>query len=169
MCCDNDVVDVVYHDYIFDMPPKKIVVASGYFDVLHAGHVEYLQKSKALGDVLIVIVNNDRQAKLKKGFSLMSTDERIKLIRALSCVDVVVESIDEDRTVCKTLAMLHPDIFAKGGDQNISTIPEATICRERGIQIIDGLGDKIQSSRWVLGEMRKRLADVDERYLTEGM
>lgn len=127
-------------------PNKQIVVASGYFDPLHAGHVEYLQKSKELGGTLIVIVNNDRQATLKKGSPFMPAAERIKVLRALQCVDIAVESIDEDRTVCKTLAMLHPHIFTNGGDQNNDTIPEATICNKMGIQMVDGLGDKIQSS-----------------------
>ena len=147
--------------------PQKIVVASGYFDPLHSGHVEYLQKAKSLGDKLIVIVNNDNQAKMKKGFSFMTATERIKLVRELICVDAVVESVDEDRSVCKTLKSLHPDIFAKGGDQTVGTIPEAKICDELGIKVVDGLGDKIQSSRWLLSEIKKNLANADEKYLCE--
>ena len=104
--------------------PKKIVVASGYFDPLHWGHVEYLQRSRELGDKLIVIVNNDRQAVSKKGFYCMPADQRVRLIRELECVDTAIESIDEDSTVCKTLAALHPDIFANGGDQTNPSIPE---------------------------------------------
>lgn len=125
---------------------KKIVVCSGYFDPIHAGHVEYLQRSKELGGTLVVIVNNDRQASLKKGKPFMPASERIKVIRALACVDLAIESIDEDRTVCKTLAAIHPHVFTNGGDQNNDTIPEAEICRKMGIELIDGLGDKIQSS-----------------------
>lgn len=132
------------------MPSKQIVVASGYFDPLHAGHVEYLQKSKELGDILIVIVNNVHQAKLKKGTSLIPAVNRIKVVRALECVDVAIESIDDDRSVCKTLAALHPDIFTNGGDQTNENIPEAKVCNKMGIKMVDYLGDKIDSSSKII-------------------
>jgi cytidyltransferase-like protein len=140
------------------MTERRIVVASGYFSPLHAGHVEYLQKSKALGDLLIVIVNNDRQEILKKGKSFMKASERIKVIRELRCVDVAIESIDEDRSVCKTLAALHPHVFTNGGDQFNQNIPEAGICKELGIELIDGLGEKIQSSSTLI-ENAKQIPD----------
>ena len=123
-----------------------IVVASGYFDPLHIGHIEYLNKSASLGNKLIVIVNNDKQAKLKKGKAFMPCSERVKVVRELTNVDIAIESCDEDRTVCKTLALLHPYIFTNGGDQTNDTIPEREICEKMGIQMIDGLGAKIQSS-----------------------
>ena len=126
---------------------KKIVVASGYFSILHLGHIEYLEKSKELGDILIVIVNNDKQAALKKnGKILVSCKERIQVVRALRCVDLAVESIDENRSVCRTLAMLHPDIFTNGGDQTNDNIPEAATCKTMGIEMVDDLGSKIQST-----------------------
>mmetsp|Transcript_17557 Transcript_17557/g.19751 ORF Transcript_17557/g.19751 Transcript_17557/m.19751 type:complete len:148 (+) Transcript_17557:27-470(+) len=134
---------------------KKIVVASGYFDPLHYGHVEYLQKSRDLGDALIVIVNNDQQATLKKGRPFMPAAERVKMIRSLSCVDAAIESMDEDRTVCKTLAALHPDIFANGGDQFNNKIPEAAVCEKLGITMMDGLGNKIQSSSWLVAAAKE--------------
>jgi len=129
---------------------KDIVVASGYFDPLHIGHIEYLKESKKLGDKLIVIVNNDYQTKLKKGKSFMPCSERVKVVRELECVDIAIESIDKDRTVCETLKILHPDIFTNGGDQNNDSIPEKSICLENNITLVDGLGDKIQSSSWLL-------------------
>ena len=104
---------------------KKIVVASGYFSPLHKGHIEYLTKSKELGDFLVVIVNNDKQSIMKHNYSFMTCEERIEVIRALSCVDMVVESIDTDRSVCNTLKMLHPHIFTNGGDQTNESIPES--------------------------------------------
>lgn len=125
---------------------SKIVVASGYFDPLHIGHIEYLKKSRDLGGRLIVIVNNDYQAKLKKGKAFMSAKERVKIIRELNCVDLAIEAVDKDRTVIETIKVLHPDIFTNGGDQNNSKIPEKHICIEMGIELVDGLGDKIQSS-----------------------
>eukprot|EP00746_Dinoflagellata_sp_MGD_P165090 gnl/MRDRNA2_/MRDRNA2_94169_c0_seq1.p1 gnl/MRDRNA2_/MRDRNA2_94169_c0~~gnl/MRDRNA2_/MRDRNA2_94169_c0_seq1.p1 ORF type:complete len:170 (+),score=34.41 gnl/MRDRNA2_/MRDRNA2_94169_c0_seq1:77-511(+) len=129
---------------------KKVVVASGYFDPMHYGHVEYLQRSKDLGDTLIVIVNNDRQAAMKKGAPFMPARERVKLVRSLECVDAAIESIDEDRSVCKTLACLHPDIFTNGGDQFNESIPEAEPCNRLGIQMVDNLGAKVQSSSWLI-------------------
>merc|ERR1712150_377314 len=119
------------------------------------GHIEYLKNSKDLGDTLIVIVNNDRQAALKKGKPFMKAAERVKLVRSLECVDAALESMDEDRTVCKTLAALHPDIFANGGDQFNTNIPEASVCAELGIEMRDGLGGKIQSSSWLLKAARE--------------
>lgn len=130
----------------------KLVCVSGYFDPLHIGHIEYLKKSKEIGDELVVIVNNDHQAKLKKGKSFMPEDERVKVVKEIKCVDKVVLSIDTDRTVCKTLEMMEPkpDFFCNGGDQNNNTIPETDICNRRGIELRDGFGEKIQSSSWLI-------------------
>ena len=125
---------------------EKVVVASGYFDPLHVGHLECLELAKGLGGKLVVIVNSDKQAVLKKGFAFMPEEERMKIVGALGCVDEVVLSIDDDQTQCKTLAMIKPDIFAKGGDRHAGEIPESDVCRELGIEIVDGLGEKIQSS-----------------------
>ena len=125
---------------------SKVVVASGYFDPMHVGHIECLEKAKELGDKLIVIVNNDVQIRLKKGKSFMSQEDRMKIVSSLRCVDEVFLSIDEDKSVCRSLEAIKPNIFAKGGDRTIDEIPETPICRELGIQIIDGLGEKIRSS-----------------------
>ena len=124
----------------------KIVVTSGYFDPLHVGHLECLELAKQLGDKLIVIVNSDLQAKLKKGKSFMGEQDRMNIILALKCVDEVFLSIDKDETQCDSLKYLNPDIFAKGGDRMSSEIPESTLCQELGIKIVDGLGKKIRSS-----------------------
>lgn len=129
---------------------EKIVCVSGYFNPLHCGHLEYFEKSKELGDKLIVIVNNDKQSILKKGKSFMSEYERLKIIRSLRIVDMAVLSIDEDRSVCKTLESVRPHIFTNGGDQYNDLIPEKDICEKLGIKLIDGLGYKIQSSSWLL-------------------
>ena len=130
----------------------SIACVSGYFDPIHIGHIEYFKKSKTIADKLMVIVNNDEQAILKKGKAFMSADERVKIIQELKCVDYVVKSIDTDRTVCKTIASLdpRPTYFCNGGDQNNNSIPEAAICEELGIELRDGFGDKIQSSSWLI-------------------
>lgn len=128
----------------------KVICTSGYFNPLHKGHVEYMEKAKALGDKLVVIVNNDRQRALKGSKEFMDEQERMIIVRALRCVDEVVLSIDEDSSVSKTLEMIKPDIFAKGGDRFNSEIPEAKVCERLGIEMVDGLGGKIQSSSWLL-------------------
>lgn len=132
---------------------KDITIAvSGYFDPTHIGHIEYLKLAKALGDKLIVILNNDEQAQLKKGKIFMPLNERKIILESLNMVDEVFISIDKDETVCKSLERLRPDIFAKGGDRNINNIPEAEICKKLGIVIVDGLGEKIQSSSKLIKE-----------------
>jgi rfaE bifunctional protein nucleotidyltransferase chain/domain len=130
----------------------KTVAASGYFNPLHKGHVEYLEKAKSLGDKLVVILNNDHQRALKGSKEFMSQEERMVILKALRCVDEVVLSIDMDPTVCKSLEMIKPDIFAKGGDRFASEIPEAEVCNRLGILMVDGLGNKIQSSSWLLAK-----------------
>jgi len=129
-----------------------VACVSGYFDPLHIGHIEYFKLSKNVSDKLMVIVNNDEQAILKKGKPFMSVDERINIIKELKCVDYVVKSCDLDRTVCKTLATVvpRPDYFCNGGDQNNLSIPEAQICKELNIILLDGFGEKIQSSSWLI-------------------
>ena len=122
------------------------VVASGYFDPLHVGHIEYLERAKKLGDTLIVIINNDEQARLKKGRSFMNEDDRLIIVSALECVDVAIMSIDKNESVCRTLKKINPDIFANGGDRIIENILEKGICEKYGIKIVDQLGDKIRSS-----------------------
>jgi len=122
------------------------VAVSGYFDPLHIGHIEYMKLSKELGDELIVIINNDKQAILKKGRSFMNESERMEIVKNLRFVDKVFLSIDEDASVCKTLAMIKPDIFTNGGDRHNSEIPEARVCRELGIELREGMGEKIQAS-----------------------
>ena len=129
----------------------KIVVTSGYFDPLHVGHLECLEMAKELGDRLIVIVNSDLQAKLKKGKSFMNENDRMKIISALKFVDGVFLSIDKDKSQYESLRYIKPNIFAKGGDRMSDEIPESKVCKELGIKIVDGLGEKIRSSSDLTG------------------
>jgi len=126
---------------------KKVCV-SGYFNPLHFGHIQLFQNAKALGDYLIVIINNDQQVKLKGSIPFMKATERAEIIKNLKMVDEVIISIDEDKTVCKTLEKAHPDIFANGGDRkNTNDIPEAEVCNRLGIEMIFNVGgEKSQSS-----------------------
>ena len=127
------------------------VAVSGYFDPIHIGHLEYLKMAKDLGDYLIVIVNNDYQSNLKKGKSFMNELDRVEIVKALKLVDEVFLSIDKDKTVSKSLEKLKPDIFANGGDRSTEEIPEAEVCVNFNIKMIDGLGDKIRSSSELTG------------------
>ena len=127
------------------------IAISGYFDPIHIGHLEYIKLAKELGKYLIVIVNNDKQAALKKGKSFMCEDDRLAIVSQIKGVDEAIMSIDEDKTVCKTLDLIKPDVFANGGDRSNSEIPESSICKENGTKIIDGLGDKIRSSSELTG------------------
>jgi cytidyltransferase-like protein len=122
----------------------KVVAVSGYFDPIHVGHLEYLKMAKNLGDKLIVIVNSDYQAGLKKGTSFMPEDDRLEIVKSLRCVDEVFLSIDKDKSVCKSLEYLKPDIFANGGDRSLNEIPETAVMKKYNIEMIDGLGMKIR-------------------------
>ena len=129
---------------------KKVAI-SGYFDPIHVGHLEYIEMSKKLGDYLIVIVNNNKQCVLKKGKPFMDEMDRIKIIKAIKWVDEVFLCVDEDSTVCKSLEKIKPDIFTNGGDRHNTEIPEAVVCRKYGIELIDGMGNKIRSSSELTG------------------
>lgn len=128
-------------------PKLKVVAVSGYFNPIHVGHLEMIQKAKKLGDKLVVIINNDLQVALKGSVPFMSLADRVKIVKALRDVDRVFISIDKDKTVCKTLAKIKPDIFANGGDRHsINDVPEYPICQKYKIKMVDGLGKKIRAS-----------------------
>ena len=136
---------------------SKAIIVSGYFNPLHKGHIEYFHLAKAKGDQLFVIVNNDHQRALKESKEFMLEAERVLIVKELTVVNQVILSIDQDKTVCATLEKIHQDFsknfelfFANGGDQNNKSIPEVSICQKVGIGLLDGLGDKIQSSSWLL-------------------
>ena len=138
------------------MKPKAILV-SGYFNPLHKGHLELFEKAKAYGDALWVIVNSDLQRELKGSKEFMDENERLIIVSALWMVDKALISIDKDKTQRATLGDLADQYsgeyelyFANGGDQNNDSIPEVPVCKEKGIGLLEGLGDKIQSSSWLL-------------------
>ena len=136
---------------------SKAIIVSGYFNPIHKGHLEYFQNAKANGDKLFVIVNSDFQRALKGSKEFQDEKERVFIVENLRLVDKCFLSIDKDRTVVESIKMIFKEFgnvyklaFANGGDQNNDTIPERPICEELGIELIDGLGDKIQSSSWLL-------------------
>ncbi len=139
------------------MKKKKAVIVSGYFNPIHKGHLEYFNNAKSLADELFVIVNSDFQRDLKGSKEFQIETERLLIVSNIKAVDKAILSIDRDRTVCATLKRIANEfgasydlVFANGGDQNNDTIPERSTCDAVGIALIDGLGDKIQSSSWLL-------------------
>ena len=136
---------------------KKAIIVSGYFNPIHKGHLEYFKNAKKLSEELFVIVNSDFQRELKGSKAFQDEEERMIIVNSIKGVDKAILSIDKDRTVCKTIEKISNEFseeyelsFANGGDQNNDTIPEKPICKELGVSLIDGLGDKIQSSSWLL-------------------
>ena len=129
----------------------KTVAISGYFDPIHVGHLEYIELSKRMGDYLVVIVNNNHQCKLKKGKHFMDESDRIKIVESIKGVDEVFLSIDSDKTVCKSLEKIKPDIFTNGGDRHNQEIPESIVCKKHGIELLEGMGKKIRSSSDLTG------------------
>ena len=133
----------------------KTIAVSGYFIWPHVGHMQYFRQAAKYGNV-IAIVNNDEQQKLKYGKILVPLEERIEILRDNKNITLVIPSIDKDRTVCKTLEQLRPDYFGKGGDSSYANVPEMEICNRLGIKTIFGLGEKVQSSSWLIKGLKDR-------------
>lgn len=119
-----------------------IVAVSGAFDPIHTGHIRYIHEASKLGDKLIVILNSDQFLLRKKGFVFMPFIEREEILRSIKGVDDVVVSIDEDQTVRKTLEVVKPNIFAKGGN-SLDHIPEVNICKILGCKVVMHVGGEI--------------------------
>lgn len=135
---------------------NKAIIVSGYFNPVHRGHIELFINAKVHAEKLFVIVNNDYQRKLKGSKAFMLEAERAFIVSNLKQVDSVFLSIDKDRTVVETIKHIHDTfpqyklLFGNGGDQNNNSIPEAKICTELGIDLVEDLGKKVQSSSWLL-------------------
>lgn len=136
---------------------RKAVIVSGYFNPIHKGHLELFEKAKQVGDFLIVIVNSDLQRELKGSKEFQDENERLLIVQSLKNTSFSLISVDKDSTQIETIKKLYEmfggvfDLhFANGGDQDNTTIPEADICNQLGVKLVDGLGDKIQSSSWLL-------------------
>lgn len=115
---------------------KTIVSTNGCFDILHVGHVRYLQESKKQGDVLIVCVNSDASVKRLKGDSrpINSEADRAEVLAALGCVDYVV--VFEEDTPCNLIEIIKPDIHTKGGDYNPDNLPETEVICSNGGKLV---------------------------------
>lgn len=115
---------------------KRIAATSGCFDILHAGHVTYLEEAKAKGDILVVLLNADVSVRRLKGASrpVVPQDERAVVIAGLGCVDYV--SVFGEDTPCRALSCFKPDIFVKGGEYEGMHIPELDILAAYGGRVV---------------------------------
>tara|TARA_R110000744_G_scaffold198408_1_gene317665 strand:+ start:3000 stop:3452 length:453 start_codon:yes stop_codon:yes gene_type:complete len=145
----------------------RVIMVSGYFNPIHSGHLDYLEAAKKQCDYLIVIVNSDEQVKLKGSDPFMGEAERLRLVRALRCVNRAVISIDEDGTVCQSIRKefycLNNDpfvqgvSFANGGDRKEGGVPEDSLELELGIRMLYNIGgEKTQSSSTLLYKSKTR-------------
>lgn len=134
----------------------KIVLANGCFDLLHVGHVRYLEGAKTLGDVLVVGVNSDKQARILKGEGrpFMSENDRAALISAFRCVDVV--TIFDEPTVEELIRAIRPDFHAKGTDYTTESVPEREIVRECGGEVVIVGDPKDHSSTNIIETVRRK-------------
>jgi cytidyltransferase-like protein len=138
----------------------KVIAVSGYFDPPTPAHLVYLQAARKLGDLLVVLLNNDAQLLMKRkgtkveGRIRYPFMDRALILSELRTVDVVAASIDTGRGISETLKIVKPHIFAKGGDRNLTNLPEEEIevCKEIGCEIVCGVGggrsEKSHSSSW---------------------
>ena len=114
---------------------KTVVVTNGCFDILHVGHVRYLQKTKSFADYLIVLLNSDKSVKAIKGESRPINTElnRAEIPCALSCVDFVV--LFDENSPADLIDEIKPDVYTKGADYTMETLPEADIMRKNNIRV----------------------------------
>lgn len=123
---------------------ERVVLTNGHFDLLHVGHLRSLQAARALGDVLIVAINDDVTTLRRKGAGrpVVPQDERAELVAALSCVDYV--TIFSEETAERVVALLRPDIYAKGGDYTVSAGagPGQTLLPE--VAAVESYGGKVE-------------------------
>ncbi len=143
---------------------RKLIIASGYFNPVHSGHISHFKDAKKLGDRLVVIVNNDAQVKVKGRFPFMNEKERRDIVASIKYVDLVYSSIDKDRSVSKTIKEVHSllkkdysyFIFANGGGRKKADLPEYKICEKLDIKMVFGVGGrKKQSSSWLIQNAQK--------------
>jgi rfaE bifunctional protein nucleotidyltransferase chain/domain len=132
---------------------ERIVLANGCFDILHAGHVRYLQGARREGDVLVVGVNSDASTRALKGGGrpILPQEARAQLVAAVAAVDYVV--IFEEPNVEALLRALHPDVHAKGTDYTADTVPERAVASELGIRVAIVGDPKDHSTRDLLARI----------------
>lgn len=137
--------------------PMRVIAISGYFNPIHSGHIDYIKSAKQRGDLLVVIVNNDNQVKLKGSVPFQDENERFKIVNNIKNVDRTILSIDEDSTVCDSLRLVYKTyqddpffdemFFCNGGDRKEGGVPEDILTEEIGVKMLYNVGGgKVQSS-----------------------
>jgi len=146
--------------YIEDLKKqhKKIVFTNGGFNILHVGHIRCLQDAKHLGDVLVVAVNSDDSLRRLKGaqYPLIPEDERLEVLAALSCVDVL--TLFSEPTVDSLLLKLKPHIHAKGTDYTKESVPERDTVLSYGGEIAIVGDAKNHASSSIISRIRESLS-----------
>ena len=143
----------------------RVGIVSGYFNPVHTGHLDYLEGAKQECDMLYVIVNNDHQVGIKGSKQFMDDNARLRIVRALRCVDKAMISVDEDSTVVRSISKIHKRYaddpfmtglyFMNGGDRKTYNTPEAQVCEELGIHLLYSIGGgKTESSSTLLQKVK---------------
>ena len=134
---------------------RKVVLANGCFDILHVGHVRYLEAARKMGDVLVVAINSDRSVRELKGPGrpILTQDERVKLVSALRCVDHVL--VFDEPDVSRAIDGLRPAIHAKGADYTEDTVPERRQVIAYGGEVRIAGDPKDHSTRDVIKKIRE--------------
>ena len=148
----------------------RVVVISGFFNPIHCGHIDYIRASASLGDKLVVIVNNDKQVRLKGTVPFMSEEDRLKIVSNIKGVDSAVISVDKDGTVCQSVReeyykhclsccndhFFTSMVFANGGDRKEGGIPESVLEEEIGVSMIYNVGgEKTESSSDLISRVKE--------------
>ena len=168
----------------------KVIVISGYFNPLHTGHLDYIDQARILGDLLIVIVNNDGQVKIKGSRPFLKQEDRRRIVSSLKNVDLAITAVDTDATVVASLQELwrqnqrqpidskrtvdNSMVFANGGDRKRGNTPEEDFCKSVGIETVYNVGgEKTQSSGEILrtsgySNDSSQCSEEMIRWMTEG-
>ena len=136
---------------------RRIVFTNGCFDLLHVGHVRYLEQAKSLGDVLVVGMNSDRSVQDLKGprRPILPAEERAEILSGLGCVDYI--TVFDEPTPLELISVLHPHVLAKGGDWTKDQIV--------GREVVEGAGGEVVTIPFVEGSSTTRIIEtIVERY-----
>ena len=135
---------------------RKIVLANGCFDLVHVGHVRYLQGAKKQGDILVLALNSDRSIRKLKGPGrpVLSQEERVEVLSSFACVDYLI--LFDEPNVEKLLEALRPDVHVKGSDYTRETVPEKDTARRVGAEVAIAGGPKVRNTRDIIRAIARR-------------
>ncbi len=142
---------------------RKVVLANGCFDLVHVGHVRYLQGAKEQGDILVLALNSDQSIRKLKGPGrpILSQGERIEVLASFACVDYII--LFDETNVEKLLEALRPDVHVKGSDYSRETVPEKETARRVGAEVAIAGGPKVRNTRDIIQTIARRAAAGSEK------